>query len=152
MRKIIGADIQEPEQGGTAFYLITEDELKDYFGDENIVMKYLVDTKGFDAFNTDDMYGSIFIDSDEFVLCVTDGYDIRVGTELVDPETALEDYDISELDEYLKVPTDEIFRRYFSEYELNPVDIDEVALELLQAGHHLSTIVADAKDLDLLDD
>ena len=152
MKKIIGADIQEPEQGGTSFYLITEDELKDYFGNENVVMQYLVDTKGFEAFNTDDMFGSAFLDADEFVLCVTYGYDIRVGNELVDPETALEDYDISELDEYVKVPTDEIFRRYFSEYELNPVDMDEIALELLQAGHHLSTIVADAKDLDLFEE
>jgi len=153
MRTVLGADIQEAEQIGTTFYIITEDALKSvYENDSNIVMKYLVNEGGFNAFDLSHLYGSEMI-GDDFVLCVTDGYGINILGEEVDPELALEDFGFNTLYEagYVVEADDTIIKRYLSKYEISPsVDIDDAAIELLNAGHHLYQIVEDAQELDLL--
>ena len=154
MKIVYGEDlIQEPTDAGTAFYEITEKDLEDTWDKEdNIVMKYLVRTYGFEAFDLDDIgiYGGR-LEGDVFLLCDSDGHDIDVDGEEVDPMFALEDYDLEALAPYIKEPDDEIIRRYFSPYSLqsDTIDVNEVALELLQAGHDLSAIIDSLEDCDL---
>ncbi len=137
---------------GTTFYEVTDEMLQDFYRDDkNIVLTYLVRNEGLDAFDTvETAIGSAMIDGVLYV-CVTDGAEIDVNGELVDPEYALDEYSIEELSDYI-VPADaEVLKRFVSQYELRPVDLDDIAIELLNAGHSFSTIVQDAADLDLLD-
>lgn len=142
------------ESIGTIFYKITEEQLKDFYADnKNIVLRYLVEAYGFDAFKTADMWGS-YLDRSEDVIyyCRTDGQDIEVDGELVNPEQAFEDFPINALEPYIQDGTDSEIKSYFTEYELaEDFDLDEVALDLLNDGYSFSTILKDMNKLDLLD-
>lgn len=139
---------------GTTFYKVTVADLVNHYKESNnIVTSAIIDMYEFDVFDLDRMYGSAIID-DTLYLCVTDNKDIIVDGEAVDPEHALEEYDIEDLEDYIEPATDEVLNRYASYYEFDPskIDIDEVAAELLNGGHHLTQIIEDMTDIDLLDD
>ena len=140
------------DSAGTTFYEVTDEMLQDFYRDDkNIVLTYLVRNEGLDAFDTvETAVGSAMIDGILYV-CVTDGAEIDVNGELVDPEYALDEYSLEELSDYIVPADDEVLKRFVSQYELRPVDLDDIAIELLNAGHSFSTIVQDAADLDLLD-
>lgn len=142
-----------PDGSGTTFYTITEDQLlKHYDKAENLIVRNVVSDEGFKAFDLDSMYGSKIID-DTLYLCVTDGMEITVNGNEVDPEFALEDYSISDLSKYIKEGDDTIINRYVSEYELKDIDLNKVAIDILDGGAVTFTdVVKYAADLDLLDD
>lgn len=155
IESIVGANIQTPDDPGTTFYIIHESDIRNMYSDDaNIVFRYAVDLYGFDAFDTSRFYGSEFISTDTFVLCVTDGLEIEINSDLVDPESALSEYDIEVLAEngfVIEDPDEAIIRRFFSPYELsNDIDIDDIASELLRDGYHLRQIVEDAQELDII--
>lgn len=155
MRKyIFSAEDSTPENPGTTFYIVTlEDVKRAYQDDDNIIFNYLLNTEGLDAFSLDSLYGSVRIDN-FIVICDTDGYDIEINGEMVDPETALDEYDLDDIESagYVSDDVDDsTIRRYLSKYELATVDIDDIALELLQASHHFDAIVEAAQDLDLIE-
>lgn len=143
---------------GTTIYEVTEQMLKDFYADDdNIVTQFIIDDYGFDAFDLSRMYGSKLI-GDTLYICVTDGVEILIDTpdgEIEeDPEQLLDIYDIDYLESLIEPATDEILKRYVSYYDfdISKIDLDYVAKELIDAGHHFKQIVEDAKDIDLLDD
>ena len=138
--------------GSTVFYTITESQLlKHYDADDNYIVRYIVSENGFDAFEIDNMYGSKLI-GDILYLCVTDGNDIIVNGEEIFPEDALDMYDISALSAYIQPGDDDVIDRYVSTYELKPIDINDVAPDILDQGAvDFTEVVEWAKELDLLD-
>ena len=140
------------ESGDTTFYTITESQLlKHYDSNDNGILRFVVSENGFNAFDIDRLYGSKII-GDVLYLCVTDGHDIIVNGEETYPEDALDMYDISALSAYIQEGDDKIIDRYVSEYELKPIDINDVALDLLDGGAvDFTDVVEWAKDLDLID-
>lgn len=147
--KIYGASSSLVE--GTTFYRVTPDQIRRYYSDDdNIIVKYLVRNEGLQAFDIDQIYGSALIGSDAYI-CVNDGEPIEVDGEEVDPEDALELFDIEDLQEYIQDADDEIIRRYLSMYELDEFDLDSVAIELLSAGYSFVAIAQAAEDLERFD-
>lgn len=141
------------ESGDTKFYTITESQLlKHYDKNKNGILRFVVSENGFNAFDIEKMYGSKII-GDILYLCVTDGYEIDVNGEMIEPEFALDMFDISALSAYIVDGDDKIIDRYVSEYELKPIDLNDVALDILDGGAvDFTDIVEWANDLDLLDD
>jgi len=143
--------ITAAENGGTTFYEISENALKSvYDEDSNTVLRYLVTVYGFDAFDVDKMWGSS-LEGDTLYLCVTDGVDISVGDEYVDPESAIEEFGVDRLSSYVEQGTPDIIKRYISGYELRPIDIDEVGAGMISDGFSLTTTLQDMYKLDLID-
>lgn len=136
---------------GTIFYRITEDQVEDLDGD-NLFIKEAFNMYGFNAFDLSTLYGSI-VEDNVLYLCKTDGQYITVEGEEVDPEEALSQYGVAACSSYIQDGTPDIIRRNLSGYELNKeyIDVDEIALSLLQAGHHFREIVEDADDAYVLD-
>lgn len=153
-RNVFAAEDNDKDTfGGTQFYKISEEDLKKYFEDDsNIVMRYVVATQGFDAFDTDSMWGSYYDRATgNFYYCNTDGQDIMINGEEIDPESALDEYSIEDVQEYVVDGTDSKIRKYFTEYELKPVDIDEAGQGLIEDGYSFSQIIEDMKKLDAVD-
>ena len=138
---------------GTTYYKATLDQVIDvYLGKyENVILSFLLGTLEWDVLNfRSALYGSDVID-DVLYICVTDGMPIDVNGEEVDPEEALQDYDISELSEYIKPADSEIISKYVTEYEFNPIDIDSVAVEMLEDGYSFQEIAQSAIKIDLIE-
>lgn len=151
MKITSSTSITAAEVIGTVFYEVTEDQLKSYYDEsvDNMISKYLVREYGFDAFDLDRMYGSAVVD-DNLYICVTDGDYIEIDGYEINPEDALQEYSIEDLQAFIQPADDEIMKRYVSSYEFKTPDMDEVALELLTAGHSFYQIVEDANELDLM--
>ena len=147
-------DIEEivPEESGTTFYYITEDDLlKFYDKSDNCILRYIVENEGFDAFDLEKLYGSELF-GDIFYLCVTDGNEIMIDGEMVAPEEVLAMYAPEDISEYEKHGNDGIIRRYLSEYEMKEVDLDDVAFDMINDGYaDFTEIVKCAVELDWLD-
>lgn len=86
-------------------------------------------------------------------ICETDGSDILVNNKSVDPESALEDYDISDLGDYIQPATDEIILRYITTYEIKTPDFDKWAPELLEtSGYTFTDLSSAATEFDEFSD
>lgn len=156
MKRVVSSvSITAAEKLGTTLYEVTRDQLEAFYRDQdNMVATYLVDNYGFEAFDIEHMYGSAIID-DTLYICDTDGDYVIVDDVDVNPETLLEDYDLSQLTEFLRPADEQVLKRYVSLYEMivpKGLSLDDIALELLNAGHHFTTIVEDANQLDFLGD
>ena len=139
-------------QYGTAFYAVTEDQLKDYYKDEeNGVIRYLVEEYGFDVFDLEKLYGSATIDGVLYI-CDTDGVPIEVDGQEVDPEDALETFSIDELAYYIIDADDSIIKRYLTDHELAEFNIDEVAYSMISGVDTFSDVVRWIDELGLLND
>lgn len=141
-------------RSGTTFYKITEDQLLKFYDKiDNQILRFIVSNNGFDAFNVDLMYGSKLINR-VLYLCVTDGRDIEVKGKMVDPESALDDYGISGVSDYVEDGTDDIIQRYITFYELNltkDFDLNKVAYDIISGNYaDFTQVVKDAEELDLL--
>ena len=138
---------------GTIFYSVTEDELKRYYKDNgNIFTKYLVQEEGFKAFDLDRMYGSAVI-GDTLYICETDGSFIEVNGEEVEPEFALEDYTIEDLEPYIQELPEKDIKNKLGNYELADFDINDVSTYLIaDEGYEFFEVIDALKDLDLLDE
>lgn len=151
-RVITAANTEDQRIQGTTFYQASEEDIKRYYHDsDNCIIEYLIHSRGFEALDLDSMYGSAVID-DMLYICVTDGDYIVVGDDVeVNPEEALETYDLDDLQRYIKPITDTIIRRYVSEYEMKFPDIDDLALEMLEKDYSFTQIVKAAIELELID-
>lgn len=149
--KLYSSEIFSASDIGTTFYKISPEDVDRVFNkkDTNMILKEAFKTYGWEALDIDRMWGSI-IDGDYLYLCVTDGYDIEVNGEEVDPESALEMYGVDACSDYVQDGNEDIISSHITEYEIGDVDIDEIALSLLQSGYHFSTIVLDAEELGLI--
>ena len=149
MRKITAAT-----ESGTVFYKCKLDQViqaeKD--NDCNTWLLYALIEYGWNAIDFDhNMYGSAIID-DELYICKTDGYEINVDGEQVDPESALEDYDIESLSGYIQDATADIIIHSITEYELSKdIDVEELAIQMLNDQYSFVDLVEAAKDADIIE-
>ena len=154
MKRLRNRIITGAIQSGTVFYKIELEDAISVLEDDpktNLFVLYQIRNNGFDAFDTKNMmYGSIAID-DILYLCNTDGHEISVDGENVDPEYALHEYPAEQLSDYIEPGTPEIIKKYLTTYELAPFDIDEVAQELIDGGHKFTTVVEEAYNADLIE-
>lgn len=138
---------------GTVFYQVTEDNVKDALhGDKgNMWMAAEFDRYSWDCIDADkSLYGSVVVD-DTLYLCVTDGQDISVAGEMVNPEEALEKYDLETLASYIQESTPDIILRYITEYEIKFKDVEDTAIYLLEDGNSFADIVEAASAISLID-
>ena len=145
-------DAKLPENTGTTFYKVTEDQLLKYYDkDKNPIARYIVSENGFNAFDLDLMYGSEVI-GDALYYCDTDGFDIEVNGQEVAPEDALDKFGVDALTTYIKDADTDFIKRHLSSYEFKPVNLDKVAADILDDGSITFTeMVKFAYDLDLID-
>lgn len=161
MKKVISSTamrmqkITAAESVGTTFYKITDKMLKQiHENDENFVMRYLVDKYGFEAFELDKMYGSFYDDENNvFYLLVTDGKEIQIKGKELDPEYIFDEQDITleDIQPFVQDANKDTVKRYFSSYELKPIDIDDVAAEVMETGSLFTTTIKELYELDLID-
>lgn len=140
-------------QRGTTFYRCTIDQVIETLEniDANMWLQYVIKEYGWDAIDfKHNLFGSEIID-DVLYICKTDGYEIQINGEDVEPEFALEDYSIEELSAYIEDATDDIVRSSITTYELKPIDLDEVSLRLLELGNSFTDVVKSAQDADLIE-
>ena len=139
---------------GTTIYEVPLSEVQDKYKDD-IIISYLLETRGFNAFDLERYCEGSIVNGDNLYLLDTDYNPVRVfGVEVEDVELLLEDYTVDELDAagFIKPATKEVIRRYLSDYELTTdFDLDEVASALMSEGHTFTEIVKAANNIDLLD-
>lgn len=139
---------------GTTIYEVPLSEVKDKYKDD-IIISYLLETRGFNAFDLERYCEGSIVNGDNLYLLDTDYNPVRIfGVEVDDVELLLEDYTVEELDAagFIKPTTKEVIRRYLSDYELtDDFDLDEVASALMSEGHTFTEIVKAANNIDLID-
>lgn len=146
--------IQAATSIGTTYYEVDIDDALDAIekSDGNIWILSVLRSDGWDALDLDNnLFGSRVID-DKLYICQTDGQDIQVDEELVDPEKALDKYSIEELSAYIQPADDDTITKNITGYEISFSDVEKVAKELLEEGYSFNDIVRDAEDLSLISD
>ncbi len=137
---------------GTSIYILSPQDVEDAIRGTNLIAEEAFKLYRWDAFDLESMYGSEVVGND-FYLLKTDGNYINIDGEDVDPEELLAQYEIEDIPEYLfKEKDDSVIRSNFSPYELSKkIDLNEIALSLLQSGFKFTSIVDDARDADMID-
>lgn len=131
---------------GTKYYLITLKHAIDVALDTNILMSQALIMNSWDSLDIDRLSGSMIIDNSLY-LCVTDGYAIEVnGEKDIDPEAALSEFSLDDLDKYIEVASDEIISERLTPYEVTNFDIDKAAYQLLGDGYSLEEVVNASED------
>jgi hypothetical protein len=131
---------------GTSWYPVTAEEFKDYVEDniENVFLKYTANYDNFEALDLDLMYGTRIVD-DVLYICSSDGKDIRVGDEEVNPEFALDEYTPDELSAYMEDVTDKVLESHTTvndfDKDLLKENLDNAAIEALQNGIDFSELI-----------
>ena len=123
--------VEDVVEAKTTYYRVTVKDLLDYFKDKNVWMWAAFDNEGFDCLDIKSLYGSAII-GDTLFLCETNGVEIEVDGEQVDPETALEDYSISALSKYIKDVTDKAIEKNIDEYVIKGFKYDKWAPDLIK--------------------
>ncbi len=136
-------------QLGTTYYRVTLNDIESVMQDStdaNIWILKSFQELGWDAIDFEhNLFGSQVID-DVLYICNTDGRDIDVGGEKVDPEIALDDYNLSELSDYIEDADDETILKYITSYEIKTPKFNNWAAELLKAGYKFTDLVTDAQE------
>lgn len=148
LKSSIFADTKTATNSGTTFYYATIGDIIKAFesDDSNIWIQKAFTELEWDAIDLDNhLFGSQIV-GDNLYICVTDGYDIEIDGNLVNPEEALELYTPDTLDDYIKPATDKIIHKYITEYELNTPDFDKWAVDLLEDNVEFSRLVRDYQD------
>lgn len=125
---------QNPTQ--VIFYKITADALREAYSDDksNLFIQHMIEKEGMSCIDLKQLYGSDIID-DVLYLCVDRGYDIVINGEEVNPEEALDKYTVEELSAYIQEADEETIQWYINEAVITFDDPDDIAIELLEAGH-----------------
>ena len=138
------------QQPGTRFYRIPLEFAIEVLKDDNIILINRLSEDGWNALDLKtNFYGST-VEGDDFYLCDTDGKDIEIQGELIDPESVIDEMGLDAIQPYVAEATPEIVHRNISTYELGPVDMDDVAYKLLEEGYSFQKIVDAAEDASLL--
>lgn len=149
-RKSISASVSPAKNSGTTFYSASADDIIEAYGDVtlNVWVRKAFIERGLEAIDYDrNLFGSKVID-DVLYICVTDGQDIEVDGELVNPEEALEIYTPYELSEYIRPASKDIISRYITEYEIIIPDFDNWAIDLLNDVYDFSKLVKDYQEFE----
>lgn len=136
-------------QIGTTYYRVTLDDIESVMQDStdaNIWILKSFQELGWDAIDFEhNLFGSQVIDNVLYI-CNTDGRDIDVRGEKVDPETALDDYKLSDLSTYIEDADEEIILKYITPYEIKTPKFNNWASELLKDGYTFTDLVNDAQE------
>lgn len=156
IRKYIKADSTDTQiatkisENGTIFYRIPLQDVIKYYDNpkRNIwVWKSFVE-EGWNCINFDNSLFGSAVDGSDLYLCVTDGMEIDVDGNAVDPEQALEEYDLDELSDYILPGNDGIIRRYITDSEIKTPKFDKWASDLIDDGYDFTSLVEDAMEFD----
>ena len=137
---------------GTTYYRLTEDDVIEGLEQKecNIFAKSVFDSVGWDCLNFQkNLFGSKLIDNVLYV-CVTDGKKINIDDYEVDPEKALNDFEIEELEDYIEDGTPETVRRFITTHEMNKFDVEQVSINLLEEGYTLKQVFDAATEAELI--
>ena len=142
-------------QEGTTFYHVTLDDAINYLStkETNLILSYMISTYGWDSLDfSKGLFGSGLVNNDLYI-CQTDGYDIDVNGESVDPESAFDEYGPENLESYIEEATPQIIKRMITPYELiEDIDMNEVAVGIISSGHDFSELLKSLEDIDRLKD
>lgn len=149
IRKIQGATSGSVEPGSTVIYKLTLDELVDILkkNHDNIITIWQLQTDGFDAIDMDaNMWASRVID-DVLYLVRTDGHDIVVNGQTVDPEDLMEQveegvFSLNDIQPYFAEPDEKYIRVAVDPYAMKTPDYDQAAFELLGLYSFLDIVEA----------
>lgn len=133
---------------GTTFYTISLEDVRVAMqsGEANIWIDKAFAELGWDAIDFEhSLFGSQIIDN-VLYLCITDGQDIEVQGRGVDPESALEAYQVEHLSAYIQQGTPEVITKYITQYEIKTPNFNKWAADLLAEGHSFTDIVKDAQE------
>lgn len=140
---------------GTTYYRATLDNVIQTLtrNDANLFLLYLIEEYGFDALDfKKHMFGSaVFEENNEDVIyiCVTDGYEIEVDGEMVDPEEALENYAPIYLENHIQDANDDVIMRNITPYELADFDESSVARGILRTYDvSFKKVVSDFEEIE----
>lgn len=136
------------EDIGTTYYTTDVNQILDFLKDEdsNIWLIGAFELDGLDALNLENnLFGSKII-GDILYICVTDGSDININGNMVDPESALDDYDVEELSAYIRPADDEVLRRWITTSEIYEPDMDKIAPILMGEGYYFIDLMEAAKE------
>lgn len=137
---------------GTTYYRATLQDVEDAIQNDtaaNIWILKSFQELGWDAIDfKQGLFGSQIIDDDLYI-CETDGRDINVDGDMIDPESALLDYDIRQLSAYVEDATDDIILRYITTYEIKTPDFDKWAPDLLDDGNTFLQLADAAREFDI---
>lgn len=126
----------------TVYYEASLDDILDTLEkyDSNIFIINELQQNGLDAINIKNhLYGSRII-RDKLYICVSDGYDIVVNNSDTNPFTALFDYSLIELADYIQDANQDIIHRYITPYEVPISNLEESASYLLDLGYDLKSV------------
>ena len=134
---------------GTKYIKMSLSDIKNTFESQgNLWIYYAISTNKFDSIDMkNSLFGSRILD-DILYVCVTDGEFININNKLVDPEIALFEYNIAELDSYITAATSEDIIKYISPYEMLPIDYTAGALWLLRRNFKFEQLVDDYNEFD----
>lgn len=139
--KVMAADLQSI---GTVYYRVLAAQIESAYEDEDPFIYYAVLEDGLDAINLDTMVGSKVID-DELFICQSDGQEININGEMVDPFVALEDYTPEDLEDYIEDVDQKFILDNITIYEINRKsilnNIDDAAKDALDRGYSFTNIV-----------
>lgn len=139
----------ESEKHGTVFYETSIDDIIDTLEnyDSNLFLMNELQQNGLDAINLHNtLYGSAIIDGMLYI-CVSDGYNILVNDEEVNPLTALNTYDLNDLSAYIQDTNQDIIHRYITLYEVPVENIESATEYLLKIGYSLKAITSAYNEL-----
>ena len=148
--RIIKAATATETKSDTVFYAIKLQDALDYFSKsgKNCWIWAALYNNGFDNIDTEGkLIGSVDID-DVLYICDTDGEDIEVNGESVNPEEALNEFTPDELSEYVVEATDRDIRRFITEDAIVDVDYNKLAYDLLDNGYDFLTMVDDFSEFE----
>lgn len=154
MKRVLSAS---NEESPTVFYRLTVDDVLPILqkDTDNIILCNQLEKEGWDALDVEHrLFGSEVV-GDTLYLCVPGRDEVEINGQLLDSDEILDVVTVDDLPEDMVLDDcpPQIIRSFISNYELNPPDLNDVALELLEDGYDFIDILRAARsvysDLDL---
>lgn len=141
-------NITAATQSNTTFYKTNVEQILDVLkdNDANVWLIAAFQNEGLNALDIEHHLFGSYEDGENLYICVTDGYEINVNNEEVDPELAMENYSIEELSAYIKDATPEVILERITEFEIKPPYFDGWAADLLEDGHTFIELMEAAEE------
>lgn len=149
MKKVIkAARINAAADMGTTFYKTNVEQILDVLkdNDANVWLIAAFQNEGLNALDLEHHLFGSYEDGENLYICVTDGHEINVNDEEVDPELAMENYSVEQLSAYIKDATPEVILERITEFEIKPPYFDGWAAELLEDGHTFVELMEAAEE------
>lgn len=132
-----------------ASYIKIKNALGDAIPDVNPWISIYFDRENFKSIDFNHNLWGSFVEGDDLYICVTDGYDIEINGEMVDPEQAYELYGLKALSDYIQPATDQIITSKITDDEMFAVPFDDLIDDVLAGGWSFTEAVKYAIDAGL---